>query len=172
MKVKALLPLFALVISMSGFGAEVAHNEKLGDAMGLLSDVGSLVNEFSKKAPKALEAKEFNRQALRARGGVYLLKVIAEKKGSISETGELVPNELTPGKFVGLKGEELEASLAKYDELLGGVVAALNKIEAELKSQGAKAPEERDFRELKLGLAALNSAINKAHQEFKPPQTP
>lgn len=162
-----LLTLVAVLTSVSSFAAEIKENEKLGDVMYLLVDTFSGLGEFSKKVPSTVEPRDFGRAVHRARGGAFLLNLINEKKGEVVE-GKLIAGELTPGKFLTAEGEELVAMVNRFSDLLKNTAAIFEKLEAEIKVQMAKGPEEKNFRTLKLLLADLDSALKLAHKEFKP----
>jgi len=160
--------ILALLFCLSVHAAEVPENDRLGNVMGLLSDAAGAVVEVSKKVPATLEAKDFGRAVSRCGGADFLLSVIDEKKGGIVD-GKFVAGELTPGKFVTIAGQELETALARFSELLGEAKGVFAKLQAELKLQATKPASERDFKALKRLLADLDSAMKKAHGEFKPP---
>lgn len=156
-----------LILSATGMAADVPHNARLGEVMGLLSDTASGIVEFSKKTPATLEVKDFGRPVSRAGGADFLLSVMDEKKGALVD-GKLVVGELTPGKFTILAGAELEQSIERYHQALAGVRSIFAAIRAEVAAQGAKAPADRNFQAFKRLLLNLDDAMKKAHGEFKP----
>jgi len=147
--------------------AATAHNEKLADVMDLLADQAGGISEVSKKVPAEIDAKAFARVTARARGARWLLATLAERAGSVVD-GKLVAAELTPGKFLDVSGEDLEALAKKYADLLSTASVKFANAEAALKKQAALDVTKRDFTELKTVVKEITATMIAGHQIFKP----
>lgn len=164
--------LFLCLLALSVGNTVLADNgnEKIGDVMMMMVDQSSGLASVIVAQPASVDAKAFARAEARCRGGQFLLRVLNEKKGTLSETGDLVAADLTPGKFHDVKGSDLSTMMGDYEKALAAVSDAFGKIEAELSAQSKLDPAARSFTQLKKLSIALDNAKKAAHQQFMPPQ--
>lgn len=153
------------LVGFASYGAN--SNEKLADAMNAMSDQYSGIADTSRKAPKDLDARAWNRVLSRARGGQWLVSIIGERSGSVVD-GKLVKGELTPAKFESVSGAELENLAVEYRDMLARVAKAFASAEGELKAQAALEVTKRDFTKLKDIVKELEAARAAGHKIFRP----